>query len=522
MEPASSRPVAKMKPPGKRELLLTLKNCTIESCFSVPMLNLTLGNFPFIIGFAVKALGWGDAGVGLLAAMPFLCLFLQPPVMLLLQRFFSLRQIMILTFFMNALPWTLVSAFPWMGSHKDWVFLLISFVSTLGNAICGVAWSASMSELVPLGIRGKFFGTRNLMFGFWTLIVVLAAGRIVDHFGNTLTAFGAIFSAAAGARMIGLYFLMQMKFPASVNERRPQASPLNTFTAVFRDLNFVRLLLFTGLFGMCLYLGWPFYSVYALKELPLTMSDLTTLTTLSTFGGLVSLRTWGKLSDRFGNKPIMLTSALIWLLTAAVSWLFSSPKHYLHLYGTYFITGFMMAGFQQLGQFNLMIKMVPPENKAHYISVYFSFTNMLIAAGPLLGGVILNGLPADAGNLFGQPLTRYHVLIVGSLALCLLSLHLLQTVREPAEKSVRELVLVMRNMREFNPVLGAATLAEFMFTPRGLSRLAHVSVRTLRKQTNVVSDVGEELVDESIRAIRKPLKALSIKDPSRNDPPSRD
>ena len=500
--------------------MLSLKACTIESCFSVPMLNLTLGNFPFVIGFAVKALGWGDAGVGLLAAMPFICLFVQPPVMLFLQRFLSLKQIMGVTFVMNAVPWTFISLFPWLGSHRDWVFLMISFVATLGNAVCGVAWSASMSEMVPLGIRGKFFGTRNLMFGFWTLVVVLAAGRIVDHYGSSFAVFGAIFSAAAGARMIGLYFLFRMKFPTSVTERRLHASPLSTFTAVFKDANFVRLLLFTGLFGMCLYLGWPFYSVYVLKELPLTMGDLTTLTTLSTFGGLVSLRTWGKLSDRFGNKPIMLTSALTWLLFAAVSWLFSSPKHYGHLYANYFLTGFMMAGFQQIGQFNLMIKMVPPENKAHYISVYFSFTNALIAMGPLLGGVILNGLPADAGNLFGQPLTRYHVLFVGSLVLCLITLHLLQTVREPAERSVRELVLVMRNMREFNPVLGVATIAEFMFTPRGLSRLAHVSLRSLRRQTNVVSDVGVELVEEGWRAIKQPLKVLAGREGESENPPS--
>ena len=143
-----------MKPLRKRELLLSLKYCTIESCFSVPMLNLTLGNFPFIIGFAVKALGWSDTRVGLLAAMPFICLFLQPPVMIFLQRFLSLRQIMSVTFVMNALPWTLIAAFPWLGPHQDWIFLAISFVSTLGNSICGVAWSASMSEIVPL-VKGS-------------------------------------------------------------------------------------------------------------------------------------------------------------------------------------------------------------------------------------------------------------------------------------------------------------------------------------------------------------------------------
>ena len=100
--------------------------------------------------------------------------------------------------------------------------------------------------------------------------------------------------------------------------------------------------------------------------------------------------------------------------------------------------------------------------------------------------------------------------------MCLLSLHLLQTVREPAERSVKELVQVMRNMREFNPVLGVTTLAEYMFTPRGLSRLAHFSVRTLRRQTSAVSEVGEELVEEGWRALRQPLKALAGK-PEQSD-----
>src|SRR5689334_14879477 len=115
-----------MTPLRKRELLLSLKYCTIESCFSVPMLNLTLGNFPFVIGFAVKALGWSDAGVGLLAAMPFLCLFLQLPVMLFLQRHLSLRQIMTVMFLFNALPWTLIAFFPWFGSYQNGIFVCIS------------------------------------------------------------------------------------------------------------------------------------------------------------------------------------------------------------------------------------------------------------------------------------------------------------------------------------------------------------------------------------------------------------
>ena len=488
----------------KRELLLSLKYCTIESCFSVPMLSLTLGNMPFLIGFAVKALGWPDSAIGFLAATPFLCLFLQPPITLFLQRFFSLHQIMAVTFVLNAMPWLLVLSFPWIGESKHLLFGSIVFVSNLGNAVCGVAWSASISELVPMNIRGKFFGTRNLMFGFWSLVVILVAGQVAERCGNALWIFGVIFSFAAGLRMIGLFFLTRMKFPARVMERQPQRAPLDTFTAVFRDRNFVRLMLFTGLFGFFFNAGQPFYSVFVLKELSFSLGDLVMLTTLQTFGTLMSLRTWGALVDRFGNKPVMLTTALTWLTFAGVSWLFSSRSHHAHLYAAYFVTGFMLAGFQQVGQFNLMIKMVPAENRAHYLSVYFSFTNLLVALGPATGGLILRRLPDQLGTFLGQPFTRYHLVIVGSIACCLLTLLILRALREPAAKSLRDLVNVMWHMREFNPMLAASTVAQYVFTPRGLGKLARSSLRTLRRQTGVIGDVGEELVEEGLRVIKSP------------------
>ena len=61
-----------------RDRLLSLKYSMIEACFSVPMLNLTLPSFPFVLAFAVKGLGWQAATVGFMAALPHLCNCLQP------------------------------------------------------------------------------------------------------------------------------------------------------------------------------------------------------------------------------------------------------------------------------------------------------------------------------------------------------------------------------------------------------------------------------------------------------------
>ena len=56
-----------------RDRLLSLKYSTIEACFSVPMLNITLPSFPFVLAFAVKGLGWQAGAIGLMAALPHFC-----------------------------------------------------------------------------------------------------------------------------------------------------------------------------------------------------------------------------------------------------------------------------------------------------------------------------------------------------------------------------------------------------------------------------------------------------------------
>ena len=98
------------------------------------------------------------------------------------------------------------------------------------------------------------------------------------------------------------------------------------------------------------------------------------------------------------------------------------------------------------------------------------------------------------------------MVIVGSIACCLFTLLLLRGVREPAARAMRDLVNVMWHMREFNPMLAATSMAEYMFTPRGLNKLARSSLRTFRRHTSVMGDVGEELMDGGLRIIRSKIK----------------
>src|SRR5579859_4001285 len=108
-----------------RDRLLSLKYSTIEACFSVPMLNITLPTFPFVLAFAVKGLGWQSGAIGLMAALPHLCNCLQPLLLAGLSRRFSYYGLLLLTFSLGALPWVGAVSLPHLGPAREYVFWAI-------------------------------------------------------------------------------------------------------------------------------------------------------------------------------------------------------------------------------------------------------------------------------------------------------------------------------------------------------------------------------------------------------------
>jgi hypothetical protein len=481
-----------MKSLRHRDRLLSLKFSTVEACFSVPMLNLTMPSFPFVVAFAVKALGWKAGAVGLMAALPHVCNCLQPLLLAGLARYFSTYELLLLTFALGALPWGLAGALPGIGSARDPMFASMLVVSTLANAVASVGWSAAISELVPERLAGRYFARRNLVFGAWTLLAVMLAGQVAEWNGNSMVAFGWIFTAAGISRMLGLFFLSRMTFPAVVMERRSRGIAWPDLLSVLHNANYRRLCVFVGFWGMLLNAAMPFYTMFLVDRLGLGIGTVVKLTTLASLGGLVTLKGWGRLCDRFGNRPVLQIAALIWAMTALGMWSMARPGWTWHLYPCYFVVGATTAGFQ-LTQFNLMVRLAPSGLRPAFVAVFLAITSLLTAAGPILGGALLKALPLRLGTLFGQPVLSYHLLFVAAAFGCVIATHLIQRVREPAEQPVVEVWRAMKTMRAFNPMMSVLSVGEILLTPRGLVALAQRSLRSVRQQVKVIGDVGEEL-----------------------------
>jgi MFS family permease len=352
-------------------------------------------------------------------------------------------------------------------------------------------------------MAGRYFARRNLIFGVWTLVAVMTAGQIVEWQGDSLAAFASVFCVAGMSRMLGLFFLTRMKFPAAVTERRSRGIAPFDLMSVLRNRNYLWLCAFVGLWGLLLNSAMPFYTVFIVDKLNLGIGTVVKLTTVASLGGLITLKSWGRLSDRFGNRPVLQVLAFIWAITAMAMWGLTRPGWIWHLYIGYFIVGAMTAGFQ-LTQFNLMLRLAPAALRPAYVAVFLAATSLLTAVGPVLGGELLNLMPNQIGELFGKPVFSFHFLFVMAGFGCMLVTSLIQRVHEPAEQPVINVWREMRMMRAFNPMFSVLSVGELLLTPRGLVALARRSLRTVRRQVKAIENVGEEIVAGGREVLGKP------------------
>lgn len=479
-----------------------MKYSTIEACFSVPMLNLTIPSFPFVVAFAVKALGWHAEAIGWMAALPHICNFIQPFLLSGVSRRFSNFDLLVLMFSLGALPWGLAAFLPVLGGYQNVMFTMMLVVGTLASSVASVAWSAAISEVVPERVSGRYFARRNLIFGGWTLVMVMIAGHVVDIPTNPLPAFSAVFCAAGISRLLGLFFLTRMQFPPSVMQPLKRGIAARELIGVLHDNNYRNLCIFIGAWGLLLNGAMPFYTMFLINRLNLSVGTIVILTTLSSLGGLVTLKNWGRLSDRFGNRPLLQVAALIWALTALGMWSMSEPGWTIPLFIGYFIVGAMTAGFQ-LTQFNLMLRLAPQQSRGAYVAVFLALTSLFTAIGPILGGQFLKSMPSQIGTLFGRPVSSFHLLFVCAALGCALVINLIQRVREPSEQPVINVWREMRTMRGFNPMLSVLSVGELLLTPRGLLALTRRSLRSVRQQVKALEDVGEEIASGGKELLKK-------------------
>lgn len=456
LEPlAAPAPIIKTDAPPKipkQATRTSLKASTIDGVLATIFSNITGG--VLLINFLLQ-LGATPVEIGLLSSIPMLVNFLQPLGAYIADSMKSRHWYILAIFAPSRLLWLiLVGGIAWLGwsntaSHElvTWTLAIILITNILG-ALGSCAWFSWMAALVPQGLRGRYFGLRNSAASLTNLVCVPLLGFAISAWpGGTIQGYGVLLLLGV---VIGILSLVCQFWMVDVNpqvieyskakpqQQEPARNQPEKF-GVLQDINFLKFLLYLGLWMFAINLSAPFFNLYMMKDLALDLGTVTLYTSLVAGANLVMLVFWGRLADRIGNRPLLLLVGIVIAVTP-LFWLFvgsDSVSVWVWLPLIHLVCGGFGAAID-LCITNIQMSVAPANRPSQYYAIAAAVAGTCGGLGSAAGGFIA-GLDIIAG------LTGLFAL---SAILRLLALLPLVFVQEPRSQSV---VQLMGNLIGFKP-----------------------------------------------------------------------
>ncbi|WP_337885629.1 MFS transporter [Fischerella thermalis] len=411
-----SDPILKPDSPpkiSKQATRTSLKASTLDGVFATIFSNITGG--VLLVNFLLQ-LGASPVEIGLLSSIPLLVNFLQPLGAYLADRTSSRHWYTLAIFGSSRLLWLiLVAGIAWFSCSNTaphqlviWTLGIILVTNVLG-ALGGCAWFSWMAALVPPRLRGRYFGFRNSAASLANLLSVPLLGFAVSTWpGGTIQGYGILLflGVIIGLVSLACQFWMVDVNPQNFHSGEALSEQEKNFSSeqpkafsLLKDLNFLKFLLYFGLWTFAMNLSAPFFNLYMLKNLGLNLSTVTIYTSLIAGANLVMLVLWGKLADRVGNRPVLLLVGILIALTP-LFWLAAgnnSISVWLWLPLIHLVTGGFGAAIE-LCNSNIQMEMAPLDRPSQYFATAAAVTGVTGGLGSTVGGFlaqldIIGGLP---------------------------------------------------------------------------------------------------------------------------------
>ena len=429
---------------------------------AMPLVTMSLPVNVFMTALVAKAFAFPKLTIGVISALPFVGNFLQIFAAPFLAKWRPPKTVTVAAASCHLATWAALGVFlPWIPRDDPdtagRVLIAWFLVSSSFAAVAGVSWNAWIQEWVPGRLRGKYFGRRNGALQISTLTFLLVAGWSLAKWDYAIPVFQALIALAVILRVFSLRW--QAASPARVR-RHASAPPLplrEQIRIVAGSRSLLLFIAFGAVWSFAANCFGPFYHVFMFEEIGFTAFDVGVLSTLAQLGGALSLPAWGQLLDRYGNKAVMSFSLILWQALNFL-WCFITPENRHLLYGSWVLGGMAGAGFI-LGQFTILLRLIPVQAKSLAIGANLAITSLVAAVAPIAGGWILTRALAH----WSDSLAVYHVCFLLQPVLALSGCLLLLRVREPQASSLTMVFGAMRNIRTLSGVLGLSFLVNYVF-----------------------------------------------------------
>ena len=460
---------------GLTPLRRNLRYCTWDGILAVPAVFLTTPGNIVITVLLTQYFRLNTTQFGAIVALQAVCSALQLGLVPWLNHRYTPKQLSVLG------AWVQWGAFLLLAALLFWlppgespavfpvlfgVFLLLA----AAQALIAITWTSWVQEFTPERIRGRYFGRRNAILQIVTVLYLVTMGFWLERSGRGESAalrdgLMALIGVSMLIRMGSIWMQQHTYSPVDLHvapaKTKMQPLPwLDQLKGIVQRRNLLVYFGFGASFGFASNLLGPFFGVFMLDVLQMTARQVTTLIVLSSVTGAFAMAGWGRMIDRFGNRPVAVFCFVTWILGGYV-WTFTTPERLWLLHLQFAVGGVFAAGFIQ-GVFGLLLKIIPPETKTVAISINAAVTAVPAAIAPIIAGILLDAAVNHGWNklaVYQWAAALHHTLVLFTVLILL-------RVAEPKSQPVGELVGAMRSYRQIASILGLSFFTNYIFFRR--------------------------------------------------------
>jgi len=342
---------------------------------------------PFLPVFLTR-LGASNFQVGLLTSMPGVTgLILAILVGRFLQSrknivpWYSLSRLMVISCYAltGILTFVLPNEYTVLATLAIWAF------ATLPQTALAVAFSVVMNAVAGPEGRYALLSRRWAIFGLTTVVMTFFVTRTIDLMDFPIN-YAVMFLGLSLGGLVSYYFSRKITLPDQTRlTLGPSSSVLesarNYFSLIRGAPAFTSFALKRFVYFSALLLSQPIMPLFFVREVRATDSQIGMITMSMNLVMLMGYSLWTFMSRKYGGRFVLLATTCGMILYPALT--AATPQvSYIIVYAA--IAGLFQAGLD-LVFFDELMKTVPPEYSATFVSLVHSMQYLAAIFAPLLG-----------------------------------------------------------------------------------------------------------------------------------------
>ncbi|MFH1228631.1 MAG: MFS transporter [Planctomycetota bacterium] len=376
--------------------------------------NLVGGLF---ITYYIIALGATNIHYGLMGAIPSFAVIIQLLIAYWLQSLPHRKPLTVVTVVIVRFCWFLIPFIPFFFikpvSMK--IFFWLYLIACIYGAMAGIPWTSWMADLVPAPVRGRYFSRRAMVCTIVSSIGLLGGlyydySKPINDFITDLlptikfltraetlefVKIGVLSLLGTAAGVLSIIYLLRQPEPPYVKKdtvRKP--IPIFTYARIaLADKNFRTFTILMCIWSIVNGISGPFWTPFLINKIKWSATTIQFYGFLALIFRVIALPVWGKLIDRYGNKPIIMV-AIYFGAFHPLYWVISDANCNFFIYIDGISSGIMWAGVE-IAVLKLMLGSSPDKYKEMYYAVYTVLTGLTVAFPQIFIGWIADMVPAN-------------------------------------------------------------------------------------------------------------------------------